>query len=128
MKRGYKQTPEHVEKRKRWGPSHHAWKGDKVTPETGRCRANRLYPHPGPCRLCGADKAERHHKNGDTTDNSPENIEFLCRRCHMESDGRLDRFRALADKVRPKAIEAARKVDRSVFPRGENGRYQKAGG
>ena len=58
-KRGYKQTPEHVEKRKRFGPDHHA-------------------------------RAERHHIDGNTANNKPGNIAFLCRRCHMREDGRLD--------------------------------------
>jgi hypothetical protein len=30
-KRGYKQTKEHVDKRKRFGPEHHAWKGTDLT-------------------------------------------------------------------------------------------------
>lgn len=69
------------------------WKGDAAKQRSGRSRALRLYPTIGPCRKCGAKKAERHHINGNTLDNSPENIEALCRRCHMDSDGRLEASR-----------------------------------
>ena len=36
---------------------------------------------------CGA-RAERHHKDGNTKNNAPENIEFLCHRHHTITDGR----------------------------------------
>lgn len=87
---GYKQPPEHIEARKRFGADHHAWLGDSVSERGGRSRALRAYPDPPPCESCGAERAERHHKSGDTSDNSPKNIAFLCRRCHMREDGRLD--------------------------------------
>ena len=89
-KRGYKQTPEHVEKRKRFGPDHHAWAGGDVSEKGGRKRALRMYPDAGACTECGAARAERHHIDGNTANNKPGNIAFLCRRCHMREDGRLD--------------------------------------
>jgi hypothetical protein len=91
-KPGYKQTAEHVEKRKRYGDRHPGWKGDDVSVRGGRTRAIREYP-PGPCTRCGDPKGERHHVNGDTSDNRPENIAMLCRRCHMATDGRLAEVR-----------------------------------
>jgi hypothetical protein len=57
-----------------------------------RQRATRGFPELGPCAKCNGKAVDRHHKNGDVTDNSPENIAMLCRRCHMETDGRLLRF------------------------------------
>jgi len=87
---GYKQTPEHVENRKRFGEDHPAWLGDDVSRKGGRTRALRKYPDIGPCRACGSPRAERHHVDGNTANNEPENIEALCRRCHMAEDGRLD--------------------------------------
>jgi hypothetical protein len=89
---GFKQTAEHVEKRKRLGPDHYNWHGDKTTIRNGRKRAEKMYPHAGPCVECGAKKSERHHVDGDTSNNAPGNIKFLCRRCHMVADGRLARF------------------------------------
>ena len=88
---GFTQTLEHVEKRKRTGAEHYAWQADAVSEKGGRKRALRLYPEIGPCIKCGATKAERHHKDGNTANNAPENIEGLCRRCHMEADGRMEK-------------------------------------
>jgi hypothetical protein len=73
------------------GPLHHAWKGDNITPTTGHKRAIQMYPMK-PCEVCGREKTERHHKDGNALNNSPENIRFLCHRCHMTEDGRLDRL------------------------------------
>lgn len=85
---GFKQTPEHVAKRTRSGEEHYAWQGDAVSEKGGRKRALRAFPAIGPC-ACGEPKAERHHKDGNTANNDPSNIDILCRRCHMEADGRM---------------------------------------
>lgn len=104
-KKGYKQTPEHIQKRKRFGANHHAYKGEDIIIKSGRTRALRNYPI-RPCERCGNLKSERHHKDGDTRNNSPENIQFLCRRCHMLEDGRLDELRKIARTNQPKAVAA----------------------
>lgn len=67
---------------------HHFWKGGAVAPTGGRARALRWFPA-RPCEACAAPVAERHHRNADTADNTPENIRFLCRGCHMTEDGRI---------------------------------------
>ena len=90
-KRGYKQAAEHVEKRIRRGADHYAWQGDNVSARGGRNRALRLYPEIGPCSVCGNKKSERHHKDSNTANNEPENIIILCRRCHMNADGRMEK-------------------------------------
>jgi len=37
----------------------------------------------GPCERCGSpDASDVHHKNGNWKDNSPENLERICRSCH----------------------------------------------
>ena len=99
--KGRKQTPEHVAKRQRYGAQHHSWKGPSVRVESGRMRAVRMYPHVGPCVECGKEKAERHHIDGNTTNNDPSNIAILCRRCHMKSDGRLEKVKAHLKEVQP---------------------------
>lgn len=59
------------------------WKGDKIeTAQGGRTRAEVMYSCP--------KGLERHHKDGNTLNNSPENIEFISRREHMIKDGRLE--------------------------------------
>jgi len=67
------------------------WKGDAITIQGGRLRAIRNYPLTN-CELCGAPGRDRHHKDGNTLNNAPDNIQRLCRRCHMTVDGRLSKF------------------------------------
>lgn len=74
------------------GTNNPNWKGEKCGRRSGNCRARRLYLKCQPCIICGAHNGERHHKDGDTLNNSPANIVFLCRRHHMEADGRLARL------------------------------------
>lgn len=69
----------------------------KRSKEAGREEARRLYQLPEKCDECEDPPYDRHHKNGDTNNNSQENIAFLCRRCHMVADGRLAKFKELAE-------------------------------
>ena len=84
------------------GSLHPNWKGDSISEKGGRGRAQRLYPVVKPCERCGKKKAERHHRDNNTANNEPSNIHFLCRRCHMEIDGRLERFRQVAKRPGPR--------------------------
>lgn len=72
------------------GPVNPAW-SEQPTPSGGRQRARRRYPL-GPCARCGAPGVDRHHVDGDTSNNEPSNVEVLCRSCHMAVDGRLRRL------------------------------------
>lgn len=94
-KRGYKQSADHIAKRIKRGDSHPNFVGDAVSVRGGRTRALRAFS-PQPCEICGAGKVDRHHRDGDTANNAPDNIGFLCRRCHMEADGRMSSFRKQA--------------------------------
>ena len=119
--KGYKQSKKHIEKRKRFGQQHHAWKGNNVSEKGGRTRALRLYKEIGACSICGNKKAERHHIDDDTANNNPENIEITCRKCHMALDGRLARFIKMAKRNkgifgRMVAIES--KIKNKHCPRG----------
>lgn len=71
-----------------YGAANGKWRGDNIKMHSGHVRAQRLYPDIGPCTKCGAQKAERHHKDGNTANNDWSNIEVLCRKCHMLTDGR----------------------------------------
>ena len=92
---GYKQTEEHIAKRIKRGAELPHFLGDAVSIKGGRTRALRAYLS-RPCERCGAIKSDRHHCDGNTANNVPDNISFLCRRCHMEKDGRLAMFQAQA--------------------------------
>lgn len=70
------------------------WKGDSVPKHRGNERCRYLYEQSGPCEVCGEANAERHHKDGNPLNNAPGNIAFLCRRHHMEADGRLAQLSA----------------------------------
>jgi len=49
---------------------------------TAHYHARKLIP-PGPCARCGALNArDVHHKDGNHQNNSPENLERICRSCH----------------------------------------------
>jgi hypothetical protein len=93
--KGYQFSPEVLAERQyASGSSHPQWTGDDVSEKAGRKRALKMYPVIGPCVRCGSENSERHHKDGNTANNAPDNIEALCRKCHMEEDGRLDSVRA----------------------------------
>lgn len=98
---GSKQTEEHISRRIKSGESHQNWKGDDITDRSGRSRALRLFTDIGPCVVCGDLKAERHHEDGNTRNNTPENIKAMCRKCHMSSDGRLDAAIARIPVIQP---------------------------
>jgi hypothetical protein len=60
---------------------------EDATKQAGRKRARALYQD-RPCEVCGAP-AERHHKDGDTLNNEPSNVAFLCRKHHIEAEDRM---------------------------------------
>jgi hypothetical protein len=66
------------------------WKGAECGQRSGGGRARTLYRGNSPCAVCGSPKTERHHKDGNTLNNLPSNISFLCRKHHMDTDGRLE--------------------------------------
>lgn len=76
------------------GSEHPDWKGDDARDETKRARAQRMYKLDNAlCECCSQVPAtDRHHKDDDTGNNERNNLMFLCRRCHMTVDGRLEAF------------------------------------
>jgi hypothetical protein len=67
------------------------FRGDNITEDSGRCRARRLFSL-GPCIDCGEPGIDRHHEDGNTKNNDPENVKIVCRTCHMIRDGRMEKF------------------------------------
>lgn len=133
QKKGYKQSPEHIAKRIKRGKEHPNYK-DTITEKSGRSRALRMYPDIGPCVICGSCRSERHHKDGDTTNNAESNILIICRKCHMNKDGRMQKFIELS-KTRIKELQdsaASHKKARTHCKYGheyneENTLYNKSG-
>lgn len=81
------------------GAEHPNWKGNRAGVHAGRKRARSIYPL-GPCERCGETGTDRHHKDGNTLHNGADNIEILCRRCHMTVDGRMESFVAAGENDR----------------------------
>lgn len=92
---------------KQRGQGNPNWKGDNVRKEQGRSRARKLYDL-GICEQCGVPASDRHHKDGNTLNNTRSNIAMLCRRCHMKVDGRLDSFKKMASGKKGKAMKEPR--------------------
>jgi len=105
-KLGYKQTNEHISKRIVSGEAHANWIGDAVSEKSGRSRAQRIFKEIGPCVLCGKLKSERHHIDANTANNEESNILIVCRKCHMEVDGRLKRSQQRLLESKQKASDA----------------------
>ena len=76
------------------GQDHPLWKGDAAADDSKRMRAQKMYSL-GACEQCGKPAVDRHHVDGDTGNNTADNVMRVCRRCHMVIDGRLDEVRAL---------------------------------
>ena len=120
------------------------WKGDAVGDKAAHDRCRALYPDPlGPCEGegCNRDARDRHHKDSNAINNGRDNIEFLCRACHMKADGMAaDRVAQMvaARKGQKESVETrARKSEASkkrwlvgvydgVHSRGADGRWQKS--
>ena len=80
------------------------WKPD-ATVGTKRKRARARVELLATCQNCGQHKpTERHHIDGDTGNNERDNIAILCRRCHMEVDGRLTALRTAQREPGPAKI------------------------
>ena len=62
-----------------------------VSTNRGRIKARALHPVLGACEVCATRPAvERHHIDGDTSNNRRANVLLVCRGCHMRLDGRLE--------------------------------------
>lgn len=77
------------------GPAHYRWKGDAASVASKRARAQKAIPLGG-CERCDRPAVDRHYRDGDPGNGAAENVERLCRGCHMRADGRMPRFREVA--------------------------------
>lgn len=100
----------------RRGAGHPSWRGELASTEAGHARARRRYPL-GACVRCGRPATDRHHKDADPLNNEPSNVEVLCRRCHMETDGRLEAFISARLARPPKGPQPCQDCGRPCKPR-----------
>ncbi len=102
---GYKQTPEHIAKRckkhnqetkdkirfAKLGDKNPMWSGDKIGYSALHSWIKRRLVKPDICPRC-QERPAYDLANKGIYDRNLENWEWLCRRCHMEQDGRLKVF------------------------------------
>jgi len=72
------------------GERHPRWNPSSNHRSTGSQRAERAFPAQ-PCEMCGAEPADRHHRDLNYMNNEPENIQFLCRKHHLRLHAALRR-------------------------------------
>lgn len=77
--------------RSRIGEKNPIWKGDKVGIPSLHMWVKRRKKKPELCVRCRKEKP-RDLANKGVYDRNLKNWEWLCRRCHMQKDGRLKRF------------------------------------
>jgi hypothetical protein len=73
---------------------------NQVERKRGWHRAERKFAMT-PCEVCGEPGKDRHHKDANPLNNDPSNVLKVCRKCHMELDGRLEQFYAMASAPKP---------------------------
>lgn len=75
------------------GAGNGQWKGDKVGYPGVHAWVKKIYAKPELCELCKERKAtDLHNKNSLYKRNIKDWI-YLCRKCHMDIDGRNERLR-----------------------------------
>ena len=73
------------------GANNSNWRKESSNYGTGHSRAIATFTLE-PCAVCGSEKSERHHIDGDYMNNARSNIRFLCRKHHMQEDGRMAKW------------------------------------
>jgi 5-methylcytosine-specific restriction endonuclease McrA len=114
-KKGYKQRESHTRNNvaANSGENRCNWLGDNATQRAGRARALRKYKTIGPCEDCGSEKSERHHRDGNALNNSPENMEALCKKCHMKRHWTPEKREFMRKVVQPLGSAASAKKRRN---------------
>lgn len=72
----------------------------KTISKAGYWKRNQHAIPTGPCEECGKAPADRHHKDGDPSNNARGNLQLLCRSCHTQHHNRSQRKLSKADVLR----------------------------
>ncbi len=75
------------------------YKNKRSEANCGRARAVKLYKIIGRCEMCEDNATDRHHVDENTSNNERDNLLFLCRRCHMKVDGRLEKLASITPPI-----------------------------
>ena len=79
--------------RQQTGSANREWGNLKSSKKAqGWDRAKRRFQL-GACEVCGKPARDRHHRDDNPLNNGKANVMILCRRCHMQIDGRLAEIR-----------------------------------
>ncbi len=97
------------------GEQHPCWSGANISPNGGRKRARKIYPL-GDCEICGKPATDRHHADGNTANNAATNVVIVCRRCHMEIDGRLTKLADCGRQRKPDPPKPCSRCERLYRP------------
>jgi len=76
-----------------------------------------MNPWLGPCNICGKEARDLHHKDGNPFNHSAENIQELCRKCHMVVDGRLGVAIERIKRVQPLGVAAWQRKAKAKCPK-----------
>jgi hypothetical protein len=92
--RGYKHRPETIEKMRlvKLGERNPIWKGDNVSYRSLHEWIGNHLPKPEYCQICNKDKPYDAANISGRYLRDLNDWQYLCRACHMESDGRLERL------------------------------------
>jgi hypothetical protein len=89
--------------------------GPAKNDKAGRQRAQKWFKSK-PCDVCGKEKTDRHHIDGNPKNNEESNIRFLCRRHHQELDGRMKLLKHFGEKhIQPRSIGEKRLCQQVMF-------------
>lgn len=81
------------------GENNHWWKGDAVGADGGRTRARKMYKA-DVCERCDSThRLQRHHRDGNPTNNAQGNVIVLCEPCHKAEHFGQVVMTAFRDKV-----------------------------
>lgn len=80
------------------GDNNPSWKGDKVGKVQVHTWVKKQMPRPDKCDKCGKIGGVDLANRSDTYKRDLDDWDWLCRKCHMESDGRLEKFLSHSNK------------------------------
>ena len=92
-----------------WGSKNHQWRGDNVSYRSLHKWVHRNKPKPNNCENCQQQKKLEAANISGKYLRILSDWEWLCRRCHMEKDGRLEKIHS--KKVEAKIAEIQRRPE-----------------